>query len=121
KVCAILYRSPPEVPPIFRVTLIVQPISNVPPNITGTANGTTMTINSNFFVPYANVYIADEIAFELSGMGVHLLSYMYEHGPVPPGVLSGVNDFVRYRLGYLRESRRVRGGNWDDGYVTTAF
>jgi hypothetical protein len=121
RVCAILYRSPVEVPPIAKVTVVVQPISNVPPNITGTANGNSMTINSNFFVPFANTHTADETSYELSGMGAHLFSYMYEHGPAPAGVTSGVNDFVRYRLGYIRESRRAKGGAWDDGYTTTGF
>src|SRR5262245_25916908 len=31
KVCAILYRSPPEVPYIPKITFIVQPITTVPP------------------------------------------------------------------------------------------
>src|SRR4051812_45668317 len=48
KVCAILYRSAPEVPPISKITLVVQPIPNISANTTGTAAGTTMTINSNF-------------------------------------------------------------------------
>jgi hypothetical protein len=121
KVCAILYRSVPEVPNIPRVTLIVQPLANVSPSITGSVTGNTATINSNFFVPYANSHTADDTLFELSGVTAHLLSFMYERGPAPAGVLSGVNDFVRYRLGFLRDTARKKGGNWDDGYQTTAF
>jgi hypothetical protein len=121
KVCAVLYRSPPEVPDIPKITLIIQPIANIPPNITGTAAGNTATFNSNFFVPFAMSHTPDDILFELNGLGAHLFSFMYERGPAPPGVLSGVNDFVRYRVGFLRDSNRRKGGNWDDGYQTTGF
>jgi hypothetical protein len=121
RVCAQLYRSAPEIPDIPKITLIIQPIANIPSNITGSANGNTATFNSNFFVPFAMTHTPDDILYELSGLGAHLISFMYERGPAPAGVLSGVNDFVRYRLGYLRDSNRRKGGNWDDGYQTTGF
>jgi hypothetical protein len=121
KVCSILYRSPPEVPPIARITLVIQPIANISPTIGGTASGNTANFNSNYFVAFANSHTPDDVLYELSGIGAHLISFMYERGPAPTGVLSGINDFVRYRAGYTRDSLRRKGGNWDDGYMTTGF
>jgi hypothetical protein len=118
KVCSILYRSPPEVPPIGRITLIIQPVTNIPPNAGGSASGNTATFNSYYFVSFANSHTPDEVLYELSGIGAHLISYMYERGPAPAGVLSGINDFVRYRAGYTHDSLRRKG---DDGYMTTGF
>jgi hypothetical protein len=91
------------------------------PGAGGVSSGTTITLNGAFLVSYANAHTADETLYQIAGLTAHLVSSLYQHTGAPFGVQSGVNDFVRYRLGYIPDSNRRKGGNWDDGYQTTSF
>jgi hypothetical protein len=122
-VCPILYRLPSEPTPVTRITLLLAAVA--PPTLGGTSGGTandaTITLNTPFLASYANTHTADETLYQITGLTAHLVSSLYQHTGAPLGVQSGVNDFVRYRLGYIPDSNRRKGGNWDDGYQTTAF
>ena len=116
QVCGLLYREPSEVPEVAKVTIALQVLT-----IDSYVNGTTAYFNTLFIQNYLTTHSASDTRYELFGILVHYLSHMYQHTQAPIEVISGINDFVRYRTGYLRLTIRQKGGMWTDGFHTTGF
>src|SRR5260370_19635485 len=83
--------------------------------------GTTTYFNTLFIQNYLATHSASDTRYELIGILAHYLSHMHQHTNAPIEIISGMNDFVRYRTGYMRQTTRQKGGMWTDGFHTTGF
>ncbi len=116
QVCALLYRAPSEVPAVAKVTITIDFLT-----MDSYVTGTTTYFNTLFIQNYLATHSASDTRYELIGILVHYLSHMYQHTNAPIEIISGMNDFVRYRTGYMRQTTRQKGGMWTDGFHTTGF
>ena len=68
---------------------------------------------------------------EVEGVLIHELTHGYQFSPEGAGgyaqgtdffgFIEGLADYVRYVKGFTRLERRTTGGDWKDGYNTSAF
>ena len=122
-VAQILYFEPDEVPYISIITLIIDDVDGVAWK-TGARPEITITLSSRYLQQYSAS--GRDVLAEINGILHHEIAhgYQYDDGGrygALSGVIEGVADTVRYYAGYIDESDRHPGGNWDDGYKTTAF
>ncbi len=118
-ICSILFRKTPEVPVISKITIVIVPLIGISADIL--VSTATVRLNSSYLQTFASSHTASETTYEIDGLLVYTMSLFYQDLAAPAGVVQGVADFVRYRAGYWTESARSPGGNWDDGFQTTAF
>jgi hypothetical protein len=118
EICPLLYRKQAEVPNVAKIDIFLEAL---PATIESYTEGTTVHLGTIFIQDYLAARGASETRYELLGLLTHYFSHMYQHIDAPTGVLTGVNDFVRYRTGYFRLTNRKKGGAWDDGFQTTGF
>lgn len=73
----------------------------------------------------------DRIIYELKGVMTHELAHGYQNVPQGAGgykrgddyfgFLEGVADYSRIVAGLHVDRKKVKGGNWNDGYTTSGF
>jgi hypothetical protein len=122
KICPILYRSADEVPGVPKITLVfAQTLSS--PGTNAQTDHLTTTVSGPFLTAYASNHTVAQTQYELTGLLVDHFSSIYQRYGIatPIQVRQGVNEFVRYRVGYLPLAARTKGGNWNDGSQTTGF
>jgi Peptidase of plants and bacteria len=119
QICPVLFRRTAEVPDVPKITIVIRNISTP---FTAVTDNTTTALSASFLESYATSHTASETRYEITGILVHHLAHYYQsRGGAPLSVLQGVNEFVRYQLGYRALADRRKGGSWDDGVPTTGF
>lgn len=73
----------------------------------------------------------EELIAEIKGVLYHEITHGYQYSPIGAGdyqggtdffgFIEGMADYVRYVSGYGTTNDRHVGGNWKDGYKTSAF
>lgn len=73
----------------------------------------------------------EELIREIEGVLIHEITHGYQYEPQGAGgyesgtdfygFIEGLADYVRYVVGFTPVSKRKAGGNWNDGYNTSAF
>jgi hypothetical protein len=113
-ICKWIYRKPEEV---RRVTTLTLNIDN--------DNGVAFTSGST--INFSSAYIggiggtADAISFEIHGVLAHEGTHVWQYANGGGALVEAMADYVRYRSGYDKLSRRRTGGNWSDPYTTGGF
>jgi hypothetical protein len=115
-VCSILYRSPDEIPSRRRHTTV---------NLTIKDHWALASAGGNsidFDVKHIERYNDEERALlEFRGVLVHETVHLYQNFDGGIGIIEGVADFVRIRVGLYEPGRRRSGGSWNAGYTTSGF
>jgi hypothetical protein len=121
EVCKQLYKTAAEVPPRPTLKFVVEDEDGVAYTLCSDTSCGEMHLNAGYLRDYKNG--GGNLGKEIDGVIVHELAHVYQHmwGGPPGWVIEGEADFVRYRAGYIPESNRHKGGNYDDAYQTTAF
>ena len=121
EVCKVLYKTAAEVPPRPTLKFVVEDEDGVAYTLCSDQSCDEMHLNAGYLRDYKNG--GGDVGKEIDGVIVHELAHVYQHmwGGPPGWVIEGEADFVRYRAGYIPESNRHKGGNYDDAYQTTAF
>jgi len=125
RVCRILYRSPAEVRNATHLTLRIEHAVGQVAWKAGDGADITVMISTDHLTHVS----ADgrDVAREVRGILFHEMTHMYQHddgdqGGVELGLIEGIADFVRFTAGYVPDGAQPNpGGNWNDGYHTTAF
>jgi Peptidase of plants and bacteria len=122
RVCALLYKTPSEVPRVRPITLIIDELD--PPGAIGAAaSGVQIELSSRHMQRVADA--GGDVRSEIAGILYYLIGTDYTLDDEDPAavswLISGIGDWVRYRAGYTVLSRRKRGGDVRAGQTTTAF
>jgi len=122
-VCRLLYHNPDEVPELTKITLIIEYFDGISYK-SGSRPEITIAFSSKYLRTIKDRGI--DVLYEIDGILHHEVThgYQYDDGDRYSeihGVIEGVADTVRYWAGYIPDSDRHHGGNWDSGYKTTAF
>jgi hypothetical protein len=115
-VCNILYRSPDEVKNVSMQGLTIDSHDGV-----AYAAGGNITFSAAYIASYSNNKTRAQIAFELNGVLVHESTHVWQYTNGGGWLVEAMADYVRYKAGFDRLSRRSRGGNWDHPYTTGGF
>ncbi|KAG0504488.1 hypothetical protein KC19_11G144900 [Ceratodon purpureus] len=106
---------------IATVTLIVESFSGV-----AFTAGDTIHLSAEYVAGY-NPGDSAALRREITGVLYHESAHVWQNGDKGSGqffggVIEGIADWVRLRSGFAAAHwTRQRGGNWWDGYETTAF
>jgi hypothetical protein len=121
EVCKVLYKTADEVPPRPTLKFVVEDEDGVAYTLCSDQSCDEMHLNAGYLRDYKNG--GGDVGAEIDGVIVHELAHVWQHmwGGPPGWVIEGEADFVRFRAGYIPESNRHKGGNYDDAYQTTAF
>lgn len=131
RVCKQLFKRVNEVNSITDITYIVEDNDGIsgkwgaPPHI-------SISFSSRYLMKKKNEGLTNaELIKEIEGVLVHEVTHAYQYEPKGAGnyangtdffgFIEGVADYVRYVEGFTSISRRSSGGNWRDGYNTSAF
>lgn len=118
--CAKLFARQQDVPAGKKpVDLIMVNHSDIIAFASTSENSGSITLSASFFLERAAQKDTFDAVGALHHEAVHL--YQQNRSRFPSWAIEGMADFVRYRSGYVKESQRRRGGNYDDAYNTTAF
>jgi hypothetical protein len=113
-ICRWIYRKPEEVRKVTTLTVNID-------NSDGVAFTSGSTIN------FSSTYIggiggnAAAISFEINGVLVHEGTHVWQYDNGGGSLVEAMADYVRYRSGFDKLSRRHTGGNWSDPYTTGGF
>jgi len=124
-VCRILYRKPEEVRDATKLTLIIEHAVGDVAWKGGDGAQIEVGISTDHLSNVKNQ--GRQVAMEIKGILYHEMTHMYQHddsdqGGVDGGLIEGIADSVRIRAGFTPNGAQPdKGGNWDDGYTTTAF
>jgi hypothetical protein len=121
EVCKVLYKNADEVPPRPTLKFVVEDMDGVAYCACSNNTCDEMHLSSKYLRDVANG--GGDLGHEIDGVIVHELTHIFQHmgGGAPGWLIEGEADFVRFRAGYIPESNRHPGGNYDDAYQTTAF
>jgi hypothetical protein len=115
-ICNILYRSVDEVKNVTRQSLTIDSHDGV-----AYAAGGDITFSSNHISNFANGKTAAATNFEINGVLVHEGTHVWQYTNGGGWLVEAMADYVRYKAGFDKLSRRSRGGNWDHPYTTGGF
>jgi hypothetical protein len=116
-VCNILYKQASEVKNVTRQTLIIDMHDGV-----ANAGGGTIRFSANYIASYSASRQPPAINFELHGVLTHESGHVWQNSAGGGGALvEAMADYIRFRGGYDRISRRRPGGNWNSPYTTGGF
>ncbi len=116
KVCNILYRSPDEVKPVTRQTLVIDMHDGV-----AYASGGEIHFSAVYIGNYVRGKQPPAITMELNGVLVHESTHVWQYTNGGGWLVEAMADYVRYKAGFDRIQRRQKGGNWDSPYTTGGF
>ncbi|WP_164977411.1 basic secretory protein-like protein [Ancylomarina salipaludis] len=131
QVCVELFKSVDEVNTITDITYTVED-TDVLSAKGGTPPHINISFSSSYLMQKKNEGLSDEeLIKEIEGVLVHEITHGYQYEPKGAGnyaqgtdffgFIEGIADYVRYVEGFTPTSRRSTGGNWKDGYNTSAF
>jgi hypothetical protein len=115
-VCKILYRTPDEVKPVARQTLVIDMHDGV-----AYASGGEIHFSANYIGNFIRGKQPAAITLELNGVLVHESTHVWQYTNGGGWLVEAMADYVRYKSGFDRIQRRQRGGNWDSPYTTGGF
>lgn len=122
--CQQMYTKGDEVPVIDRVILNFW-TADTATDVAGAAVMGAGAIHSvNFYSPYWATAGDAEQSFSGRTDSVihHELTHILDWGfGRPSGITEGYANLIAFRTGYLPASQKRKGGNWTDGYSTSAF
>ena len=116
KVCNILYRSPDEVKPVTRQTLVIDMHDGV-----AYASGGEIHFSAVYIGNFVRGKQPPAITLELNGVLVHESTHVWQYTNGGGWLVEAMADYVRYKAGFDRIQRRQKGGNWDSPYTTGGF
>jgi hypothetical protein len=115
-ICNTIYRKPEEVKDVMLEGLTIDAVDGV-----AYTAGNAITFSSNYIASFANGKSQAAIDFELNGVLAHEGTHIWQYNHGGGWLVEAMADYVRYRVGYDKLSRRSRGGNWDSPYTTGGF
>jgi hypothetical protein len=123
QVCAILYKTPDEVPLSPPLVLIIEDFYGIG-DVTITGSVVYMRLSSLRMQSVAEA--GQSVRDDVTGSLLYMLAIDYELDDENPGAVSwvteGIAAFVRYRAGYTsRAERRAGGSPYDDSKATGFF
>jgi hypothetical protein len=115
-ICNILYRKPEEVRNVTRQGLTIDTDSGV----AFTAGG-NITFSSDYIAGFSNGKSSAAIDFELNGVLVHEGTHIWQYANGGGWLVEAMADYVRFKAGFDKLSRRHPGGNWNQPYTVGGF
>ena len=115
-ICNILYRKPEEVKNISRQGLTIDTDSGV-----AFTAGDNITFSSDYIANFSNGKSTAAINFELNGVLVHEGTHIWQYNNGGGWLVEAMADYVRYKAGFDKLSRRRPGGNWNQPYTVGGF
>jgi PKD repeat protein len=129
-VCKILYRSVDEINVLDTLDYSIEDIETIsakggnPPHI-------NIFFSSSYLKNKKGEMTKEALIGEIVGVLYHEITHGYQNSPKGAGAyangtdyfgfLEGMADYVRLKAGYSSFEYRKPGGNWNDGYKTSAF
>jgi hypothetical protein len=83
--------------------------------------GDAITFSSNYIADFSKGKTQAAIDFEMNGVLAHERTHIWQYNHGGGWLVEAMADYVRYRVGFDKISRRGRGGNWDSPYTTGGF
>lgn len=131
QVCVELFKSADEVNTVTDITYTVDDSETLSAK-GGTPPHINISFSSSYLMQKKNEGLTDEqLIKEIEGVLVHEITHGYQYEPQGAGnyaqgtdffgFIEGIADYVRYVEGFTPTSKRSTGGNWNDGYNTSAF
>jgi len=125
RVCALLYKSPDEVPISPPIVLIIEDFYGIGEIGVAARNMPVIYIRLSSLHMQSTQAAGRSVYDDTAGNLHYLLAIDYELDDENPGatrwVQEGIAAWVRHRLGYLPLSERRAGGRWDDDAKSTGF
>ncbi|MFC3032538.1 basic secretory protein-like protein [Pseudoalteromonas fenneropenaei] len=124
RVARILYQDSDQAPQLPTLSLTLKEMKGVAYK-DGNFSGAAIYVSREYLDKFQQQHGAAAAFQELIGILYHEIAHAYqlddhnykEIGPI----IEGIADVVRYKAGYIPQSARKLGGNYDSGYKTTAF
>ena len=116
KVCNILYRTPDEVKPVTRQSLVIDMHDGV-----AYASGGEIHFSAVYIGNFVRGKTPAAVTLELNGVLVHESTHVWQYTNGGGWLVEAMADYVRYKAGFDRLARRQKGGNWDSPYTTGGF
>jgi hypothetical protein len=113
-ICRFLYRKPEEVKKVTSLSLVIDEHGGV-----AQTAGARIQFDANYIGGIGGTAAA--IAFEINGVLVHENTHVWQYANGGGSLVEAMADYVRYRSGFDKLSRRRPGGNWSDPYTTGGF
>jgi hypothetical protein len=113
-VCRFIYRKPEEVKKVTSLSLVIDEHGGV-----AQTAGNKIQFDANYIGGIGGS--ADAISFEIHGVLAHEDTHVWQNAGAGGTIVEAMADYVRYRSGYDKLSRRRPGGNWTDPYTTGGF
>jgi len=113
-ICRWIYRKPEEVKRVTNLSLTIDNAGGV-----AYTSGSGINFSSNYIGGIGGNAAA--IAFEINGVLVHEGTHVWQNNNGGGALVEAMADYVRYRVGFDKLSRRRTGGNWSDPYTTGGF
>jgi hypothetical protein len=115
-ICNILYRKPEEVRNVTRQGLTIDTDSGVAFTVGG-----NITFSSDYIASFSSGKNTAAIDFELNGVMVHEGTHIWQYANGGGWLVEAMADYVRYKAGFDKLSRRRPGGNWNQPYTVGGF
>ncbi|WP_282014738.1 basic secretory protein-like protein [Marinifilum flexuosum] len=131
KVCFEMFLLANDVNQVSNITYTVKDSETISAK-GGSAPHIKIDFSSSYLVQKKNQGLSDEeLIREIEGVLIHEITHGYQYEPQGAGgyesgtdfygFIEGLADYVRYVVGFTPVSKRKAGGNWNDGYNTSAF
>jgi hypothetical protein len=114
RICHWIYRKPEEVPRVPTLSLTIDAADGV-----AYTSGSGIHFSSNYIGGIGGNAAA--ISFEIHGVLAHEGTHVWQYDNGGGSLVEAMADYVRYRTGYDKLSRRQPGGNWSDPYTVGGF
>lgn len=119
--CRLLYRNAAEVPPVTKLSLVVEDYDGI-----ASSSGTSIRLSTRYLKSQADRGV--DLRAEITGILHFATSIIFQNSgsdadPAPPSwLVVGIADYVRLESGYIERQERAKGGSFDgSGSRTTAF
>jgi hypothetical protein len=113
-ICRFIFRKPEDVRKVTASSLVIDQHGGV-----AQAGGGRIQFDANYIGGIGGNAAA--IAFEINGVLVHESTHLWQYNNGGGALVEAMADYVRFRSGFDKLSRRRPGGNWTDPYTTGGF
>jgi hypothetical protein len=113
-ICRFIFRKPEDVKKVTASSLVIDQHGGV-----AQAGGGRIQFDANYIGGIGGNAAA--IAFEINGVLVHESTHLWQYNNGGGALVEAMADYVRFRSGFDKLSRRRPGGNWSDPYTTGGF
>ncbi|BDD08708.1 hypothetical protein FUAX_11400 [Fulvitalea axinellae] len=127
RVCQILFKEKKEIPVVKTINYKVEDYKGVSEK-TGELPAVNVRFSSSYLRAKFEALSKDSVALyeEVVGVLAHELTHVYQNDDGGRyselgGVIEGLADAVRTKLGYKDYGKRKKGGSYKDAYDTSAF